>query len=1664
MGIKYLGLLLILLLPTFISGASAAIYVENASALDFSLNAAPVGLSSSLDGVQPRIFIEDVDSLLGKNLIVASGGLDNSLNAVRSRIFTEHLDSLWSPQMKPYSPLPPPTISVGQGSLDLATENHFIDTYNRNGGINVLGNPATEVHRAWGYLVQDFPGASGYGGGIIIYNTYQKYAYYIHSEIWERYYSLGGPNAKTNLNFWLGPPTSDIEPYVYQLPPENSKYGTPFRYQKFEGGNLELNVTSGNVFEVHGGILQKWRELGYAASNLGLPTTDEREAAVSHTSGFTGRYSVFEGGIIHWIRERNEIFVIGLNQPEGKKIADKYYAEGGSGGWLGFPVSDDYINVTSGYLQVNFENGYITTKDGINYGAYTTEISIGPTIKINYPPNNFHTDQQRITLAGIADSDAPIMRIDARITPVNGNPYYYSKIPYGPTSNEWNTNVGLKFGLNVIDVSAADGNFHGTTDTINVYYDEPDFSFVHMTDVHVGKGVEEEEWYNLVPNKPGWDERKLRITKAIYQIKNRKPKPEFILVTGDLVDRSSEDYFKWFNDIFKDAGTVYILPGNHDRRTYLLGGNEFLKEYSRYINKYSNINYIENNISFPKNGYLFIGMDSGADYDPLTDSDLTPEGTGLSDNQLEWLYKLDKIIPKIIFMHHPAINNKYDDCGTIIICESPSELYGGNDSTIANNREAFIDYSLNNNVQFVLTGHTHEDHVLNSYGMEATNEERPLFIQTPSLSRDSDDEKYNHGYRYIDITNGVATAQPYTSTEYIAGGGKGGGGGGSAMGDYISSNLACPANLHVYDSQGRHTGLNSSGGIETNIPDSFYIGRYNASDPNESETIFLYNTTEEYRFEITANLTEEQKNSPENESFNFTMDRQSEGIRTIESFQNVTLNENTTATLQVNITTEKPNMSLDYNGDRLTDQIKDPNSIQTNYAPTAAIISPEIGSIYNESEIVEFNGTGRDPEDGILANYSLIWYSDIDGTIGSGERFSNVNLSAGSHIITLMVNDSMYLYGASSMTITIADTAPPVTTLTPSGTPGNNSGYISDVNVTLKATDTQTGSGVNITEYSFDNSTWTTYINPFNITSEGITTVYYRSSDNASNIESTRNQTIKIDKTLPASILNPQAIAGSSYINFTWTNPLDPDFNHVMLFINGAFLTNNMAPQNYYNFTGLDTDTVYELGTHTVDTSGNINQTWVNATVRTASDIITPTPSITVISPDGGENWARGTTQTIRWNYSGTPGSFVNITLLKDGVFNRTIKSSTLIGSSGSGSYSWLINPTQALGTDYKIMVTSTTNPAFNDTSNNNFNIPAASLTIVSPDGEESLIRGTTQTIKWNSSGSPGAYVKIELMKSGVFNRTIIASTPNDGTHPWLIPATQAPGTDYKVKITSTTNASYNDTSDNSFTIPVPSLKVVFPNGKENWTRGTTQTIRWNSTENPKSYVKIELLKSGIFNRTIIASTLNDGSHPWLILPAQAPGTDYKIRISSTTNLSNNDTSDNNFTIPVPSFTVVSPNGSENWTRGTTQTIRWNSTESPGTYVKIELLKKGVANKVIISSTLNDGSHPWLIPGTQVPGDDYRVKITSTINTSINDTSDGNFTIPAPSFTVSSPNGLEKWVRGTTKTIRWNSTESPGTYVKIELLKSGILNRVIIASTLNDGSHPWLISDSGTRN
>jgi len=110
----------------------------------------------------------------------------------------------------------------------------------------------------------------------------------------------------------------------------------------------------------------------------------------------------------------------------------------------------------------------------------------------------------------------------------------------------------------------------------------------------------------------------------------------------------------------------------------------------------------------------------------------------------------------------------------------------------------------------------------------------------------------------------------------------------------------------------------------------------------------------------------------------------------------------------------------------------------------------------------------------------------------------------------------------------------PTTTISLSGSQGNNGWYISEPTLALSSIDRI--SGVSRTEYSPDGITWTVYVEPFML--RGSSTIYYRSIDNVGNVEATKSIMIKLDRTPPAleiMLLNPIDEANRSTATIAWT-------------------------------------------------------------------------------------------------------------------------------------------------------------------------------------------------------------------------------------------------------------------------------------------------------------------------------------------------------------------------------------------------------------------------------------------------------------------------------------------------------------------------------------------------
>jgi hypothetical protein len=81
-------------------------------------------------------------------------------------------------------------------------------------------------------------------------------------------------------------------------------------------------------------------------------------------------------------------------------------------------------------------------------------------------------------------------------------------------------------------------------------------------------------------------------------------------------------------------------------------------------------------------------------------------------------------------------------------------------------------------------------------------------------------------------------------------------------------------------------------------------------------------------------------------------------------------------------------------------------NIRVEAPPSVVMDSPADQTVFDEGEVVTFEGSADDVEDGELTGSSLVWRSDVDGQLGTGETLTRSDLSPGPHLVSLTARDS----------------------------------------------------------------------------------------------------------------------------------------------------------------------------------------------------------------------------------------------------------------------------------------------------------------------------------------------------------------------------------------------------------------------------------------------------------------------------------------------------------------------------------------------------------------------------------------------------------------------------------------------------------------------------------
>ena len=336
------------------------------------------------------------------------------------------------------------------------------------------------------------------------------------------------------------------------------------------------------------------------------------------------------------------------------------------------------------------------------------------------------------------------------------------------------------------------------------------------------------------------------------------------------------------------------------------------------------------------------------------------------------------------------------------------------------------------------------------------------------------------------------------------------------------------------------------------------------------------------------------------------------------------------------------------------------------------------------------------------------------------------------------------------------------------------------------------------------------------------------------------------------------------------------------------------------------------------------------------------------------------------------------------------------------------------------------------------------------------LVDGATfvsQSVPSTMTTATGYPVTVTLNNSGttswVSPNYVLRSTNPDGNNTWGLVAVQLaqivlPGSNATFSFTVSAPSSagtynfqwrmYNGTANFgvastnvSVTVstpvppPTPTLTVQAPNGSENWVLGSSQTIRWatSNVTNP-STVRIELsINSGSTWTTLFTGISNTGAQAWTV--AGTANTTSKIRVTSESAPSATDTSDAVFTIanlppPPATISVVYPNGGENVLEGSVQTLRWSSANLGSDTIKVELTRDaGSTYETLFPSLTNDGSENWVV--SQPVGVQNKLRVSGVLNPTIIDSSDSVWTISAVL------SGTTRWVSLTGNDVTGTGTQ-----------------------------------------
>jgi len=357
----------------------------------------------------------------------------------------------------------------------------------------------------------------------------------------------------------------------------------------------------------------------------------------------------------------------------------------------------------------------------------------------------------------------------------------------------------------------------------------------------------------------------------------------------------------------------------------------------------------------------------------------------------------------------------------------------------------------------------------------------------------------------------------------------------------------------------------------------------------------------------------------------------------------------------------------------------------------------------------------------------------------------------------------------------------------------------------------------------------------------------------------------------------------------------------------------------------------------------------------------------------------------------------VTVTAGQTLTVNATLTKNTITVTSPASGASW------TKGTEYTIQWA--TDSTMSESRSGNLPFPSIQASSPQTAASDHSSEETGRNRSMKAGGRSGqesdknlviTNVNIDLYKSGAKVLTIASATSNDFSEKWTVPASQATGADYKIRVSCATDASvYGESAMFSIADPITAIYVT--------STPTGAKIYLDNTDTGKTT-----------NNTL--TNVTPGAHAVKLV--KEGYRDYEQSVTAVTG----QTVNVNATLTKNTITVTGPAAGVTWAKGTEYTIQWttDSTVTSGpaslgiTNVNIDLYKSFSKVLTIASNTSNDLSEKWTVPASQTSASDYKIRVSCATDSSVYGES-GAFNIAdfAPSIVASfaspgsSPTALE---------------------------------------------------------